>query len=159
MIVHWAGVTKPNTRCDTPIIGIDFYPTLLEIAGVTAPRGHTLDGKSITPLLKGKKSLQQRPVFWHFPAYLQSNYGFPGRWRTTPAGAVRQGKWKLIEFFEDGRLELYNLQSDISEKNNLAEKLKDKTEQMHGLLKNWRKNINAPVPTELNPKYEPEKND
>ena len=77
-------------------------------------------------------------------------------WRTTPAGAVRQGDWKLIEFFEDGKLELYNIKDDISEKNDLATAMPDKVEQMHRTLINWRKSVDAPVPTERNPEYDPE---
>jgi arylsulfatase A-like enzyme len=69
---------------------------------------------------------------------------------------VRQGDWKLIEYFEDGRLELYNLKDDIGEQHNLARKMPDKSRQLHELLKQWRKSIHAPVPTELNPRYNPD---
>ncbi|MHC4620753.1 MAG: sulfatase, partial [Planctomycetota bacterium] len=122
MIVRWPGKTRPGSVCDVPVIGIDFYPTMLEMAGVAGPRGHILDGESIVPLLKGE-SLQRKAIFWHFPAYLQRNYGWKETWRTTPASVVRQGDWKLIEYFEDGRLELYNLKDDIGEQHNLARKM------------------------------------
>ncbi|MDP7496855.1 MAG: DUF4976 domain-containing protein, partial [Roseibacillus sp.] len=74
--------------------------------------------------------------------------------RTTPCGVVRQGDWKLIEYFEDGALELYNLQRDPSEKNNLAEREAKRREELHDLLKSWRKATKAPVPTEKNPKFQ-----
>ena len=74
----------------------------------------------------------------------------------TPAGAVRAGNWKLIEYFEDGRLELYNLKKDIGEKDNLAQKNPQRTKKMHELLKQWRESSKAPVPTELNPEYKPD---
>jgi arylsulfatase A-like enzyme len=78
-----------------------------------------------------------------------------GPWRTTPAGAVRSGDWKLIEFFEDGRLELYNLKDDIGESKNLAKSRPEKTREMHAVLKAWRRSVKAPVPTEKNPVYVP----
>ena len=155
LIVRRGGAARATTRCDVPVAGIDFYPTMLDMAGAARPSKQVLDGESIVPLLSGASSVKRKAVFWHFPAYLESNYGYPGYWRTTPAGAVRSGRWKLIEFFEDGRLELYNLEEDIGETNNLAEKMPEKGEELHGLLKDWRKSVNAPVPTEPNPEYNP----
>ena len=151
LLVRWPGVVKPGSRCDTPVITVDFYPTLLEIADAARLAKQVLDGRSIVPLLKEADTLKPQAIFWHFPAYLQ---GSGGTWRTTPAGAVRQGEWKLLEFFENGRLELYNLERDIGEKNNLARIAPEKTKELHNLLRNWRKSVNARVPTELNPKYE-----
>jgi len=157
MFVRWPGVVRPGTRCDTPIIGIDFYPTLLEMAGVSKPKGKLLDGQSIVRLLKGARALDREAIFWHFPAYLQGKA--PGardpHFRTRPGGAIRAGDWKLIEYFEDGALELYNLKDDISEQRNLADSLPDKTRELHQLMLAWRKAVNAPVPTELNPEYNP----
>ncbi|MHC4624140.1 MAG: sulfatase [Planctomycetota bacterium] len=155
MAVRWPGNVKPGSLCDEPVMAIDFYPTFLELAGAPGP-DQILDGTSIVPLLKGKKRLKRKAIFWHFPAYLEANYGYPGRWRTTPAGAVRARNWKLIEYFEDGRLELYNLKKDIGEKNDLAQKNPKKTKKMHRLLKQWRESVKAPVPTQLNPEYDPD---
>ncbi|MHC4636503.1 MAG: sulfatase-like hydrolase/transferase [Planctomycetota bacterium] len=155
MAIRWPGKIKAGSVCDEPVMAVDFYPTFLELAGAPKPK-QILDGMSIVPLLKGKKKLKRKAIFWHFPAYLQGNYGYPGRWRTTPAGAVRVGNWKLIEYFEDGRLELYNLKKDIGEKNNLAKENPKKTKKMHKLLRQWRESVKAPVPTELNPEYKPE---
>jgi arylsulfatase A-like enzyme len=155
LIVRWPRKVKPGRICDVPVIGIDFYPTMLELAGAPRPSEQLLDGESIVPLLTRSGKLKRKAIFWHFPAYLEANYGWKGVWRTTPAGAVRKGNWKLIEYFEDGTLELYNLENDIGEQNNLVAKMPKKTKQLHGLLKNWRRSINAPVPIKRNPKYNP----
>jgi len=157
LVVRWPGKIPAGSKCDTPVIGIDFFPTFLEILGLSQPPDHPLDGESLVPLLFQTGQLKRNAIFWHFPAYLEAYRDTPGPWRTTPAGAVRQGDWKLIEFFEDGRLELYNLKNDISESRNLAGEMPEKTAELHQLLKDWRKSLNAPVPTELNPKYNPGK--
>jgi arylsulfatase A-like enzyme len=153
--VRWPGVTKAGSQCSEPIIGIDFYPTMLEMAGVKRPEGYALDGVSIVPLLRGEESLNREAIFWHFPGYLQRYSSTPAHWRTTPAGAVRAGDYKLIEFFEDGRLELYNLADDIGEETNLADAMPEKAAELHELLRQWRNKLDAPVPTELNPEYDP----
>jgi arylsulfatase A-like enzyme len=157
MFVRWPGVVKAGTICDTPIIGIDLYPTILEMTGVPKPRGKLLDGRSIVPLLKGRKSLNRKALFWHFPAYLQGKAegARDPYFRTRPGAAVRAGDWKLIEYFEDGALELYDLKDDISEQNNLVEVMPEKTAELHRLMLAWRKAVDAPVPTELNPEYNP----
>lgn len=152
MAIRWPGVVKPGSVCDTPVIGVDFYPTMLEIAGVRKTEGKVLDGRSIVPLLTQTGDLDRGAIFWHFPAYLQAGQN---TWRTTPAGAIRQGDYKLLEFFEDGRLELYNLQKDIGERHDLSSEMPEKTRELHRRLIEWRKSVNAPVPTELNPKYDP----
>ncbi len=157
MCVRWPGVVTPGTHCDTPIIGIDFYPTILEIAGLQKPEGKLLDGVSIMPLLKGGSGLNREALFWHFPAYLQGKAegARDPYFRTRPGAAIRVGDWKLIEYFEDGALELYNLKEDIGEKNDLAKALPDKTAELHNQMLAWRKAVNAPVPTKLNPEYRP----
>ncbi len=157
MFVRWPGVVKPGTISDTPVIGIDMYPTILEMTRARKPKGKLLDGESIVPLLKGQKSLSRKAIFWHFPAYLQGKAegARDPHFRTRPAAAVRMGDFKLIEYFEDGALELYNLKEDISERNNLAGKMPEKTAELHKLMLAWRKKVNAPVPTELNPDYNP----
>jgi len=156
MAVRWPPKARPGSLCDVPVIGIDFYPTMLEMAGVPKPSGHILDGQSIVGLLTAKKSkFKKRPIFWHFPAYLESYNEKQWPWRTTPAGAVRLGRWKLIEFFEDGKLELYNIKDDISEKNDLAGTMPDKVEELQRMFVEWRKSVGAPIPTEKNPQYDP----
>lgn len=155
MVARWPGRIKAGTSCDVPVIGIDFYPTFLEIAGAPKPAGNILDGRSIVPLLKGTDSFKRKAIFWHFPAYLEPYNAEQQPWRMTPGGAVRQGDWKLIEFFEDGKVELYNLKDDISETKNLAKTKPEKARELHELLIEWRKSVNASVPTEKNPKYDP----
>lgn len=157
MLVRWPGKIKAGATCDTPVIGTDFYPTLLEIAAARKPKGKVLDGVSIMPLLRGTGTLKARPLFWHFPIYLQGR--MPGArdplFRTRPGSAVRLGDWKLIEYFEDGAIELYNLKDDIGETKNLAEKMPEKTKELHKVMLAWRKSVAAPVPTEKNPQYDP----
>ena len=157
MIVHWPGITAPGSVCHEPVIGVDFYPTLLEMTGTTGPADYLLDGLSYVPLLKDAgASLNREAIFWHFPCYLQGS-GDPqgGPFRTTPAGAVRMGDWKLIEWFETGRLELYNLKDDIGETKNLADDRPDKLKQLHETMLEWREAVDAPIPTTPNPRYDP----
>ena len=160
MIVDWPGKTTAGTRSDLPVIGVDLMPTILEMANAKivgnsteAPR----DGISLVSLLDGSsEEIVERPLYWHFPSYLQG-FGVAGSadpFRTRPAGAVRLGDWKLIEFFETGRVELYNLVDDISETNNVALSNPDRTALLLQKLRSWRDVVNAPVPKELNPDYE-----
>ena len=153
LIVRWPAKVKAGSRCDVPVMTTDFYPTFLDLAGIERPKNYPLDGESIAPLLTQSGSLKRKAIFWHFPAYLEAYNRRQGQWRTTPTAAMRQGDWKLHEFFEDGRLELYNLKDDLGEKHNLATKMPEKTQELHKAMLAWRKTINAPVPTKLNPKY------
>ena len=156
MIIKWPGVTKPGSVCIENVIGLDFYPTLLEVTKSTIPKDYQLDGVSLVPLLRNAKAkLERKAIHWHFPAYLQGYTVRHGHFRTTPAGAVRIGDWKLIEFFEDGTLELYNTGKDLSETKNLAKKRPDKAKELHEVMLSWRKDTKAPVPTKLNPAYDP----
>jgi arylsulfatase A-like enzyme len=144
-IFRWLGKIQPNTVCDEPIISVDLYPTLLEVAGARVPEKCPLDGVSYLRLLTGDGhgTLDREAIYWHFPGYLGAG---AGSWRTTPAGAIRAQDWKLLEFFEDGRLELYNLKDDIGEKRNLAQMMPDKVRELHAKLAAWRKAIQAPMP-------------
>jgi arylsulfatase A-like enzyme len=156
MIVKWPGVTKPGSVCRENVIGVDFYPTLLEVTGIPAPEDYLLDGVSFIPLLKNSAAkLKRKAIHWHFPAYLQGYTPRHGHFRTTPTAATRMGDWKLIEFFEDGTLELYNTKNDLSETKNLVKKMPEKTKELHEAMLAWRKRTNAPVPTEPNPEYDP----
>ncbi len=142
-IVRWPGVTKPGTTCDVPAIHVDVYPTLLEIAAAARP-DQPLDGESLVPIFKdASASLKRSAIYQHFPGYLGSG---PGLWRTTPVGTVQSGDWKLLEFFEDHHLELYNLKQDIGEKNNLAEKMPDKVKELQTEMVAWRKDVGAKMP-------------
>jgi len=142
MIIKWPGVTKPCKTCDVPVTSTDFYPTMLEMAGQPLKPEQHQDGLSMVPLLKGSGTIKRDALYWHYP-----HYHF-----TTPAGAVRQGDWKLIEYYEDGRLELYNLKEDISETFNLAEKMPDKAQELKKMLLKWRESVGAKMPTP-NPDY------
>jgi arylsulfatase A-like enzyme len=145
-----------------PVCGIDFFPTFLDATGTPIPKDNVLDGVSLMPLLTQSGGIKDRALFWHFPIYLQGYFTegpFENRdrkFRTRPGSVVRYGDWKLHEYFEDGALELYNLKDDIGEKNNLAAKEPDKVKELHDMLKAWRKETGAPVPTERNPGYKEE---
>jgi len=154
LVVRWLGGIAPGREEATPVIGTDLLPTILEIAGAEAP-AQPLDGISLLRLLRDADGLEPRALYWHFPAYLEAYRGMAGPWRTTPAGAIRSGDYKLIEFFETGELELYNLRDDIGERVNLAAELPDVVRELHQLMVEWRRTVGAPVPTELNPAYEP----
>ena len=150
--VVWPGVTEPGTVSDEPVIGVDFYPTLLDIAGAEPPQGQVLDGESLVPVLRGEGGLEREALFWFFPAYLQA-YG-PAGLRTAPAAAVRRGEEKLIWFFEDDRVELYNLGEDVGERHDLAEAMPDKVAALRALLEGWIDGMDAPMPRP-NPDYDP----
>ncbi|NLY00249.1 MAG: sulfatase [Rhodopirellula sp.] len=142
-IFRWPGRIAFGTVCDEPINSVDLYPTLLAAARAKPPENYPLDGAGYMDLLIGGPRRPRKPLFWHFPGYLGSG---AGTWRTTPAGAIRAGDWKLLEFFEDGRLELYNLKDDIGEMKNLAAAQPDKVNELHAQLIAWRSEINAPMP-------------
>jgi len=148
--INWPGVVKPGVS-EEPIIGVDIYPTLLGIAGAKQPE-QPLDGLNLVPLFKGEvQDLGGRPLYWHFPAYLQSYRGTTNEqrdplFRTRPCGVIRKGRFKLHEYFEDGGLELYDLTNDIRERKNLADEMPDKRDELHQLMKTWRQEIGAPVP-------------
>jgi arylsulfatase A-like enzyme len=146
MIVVAPGVTKPGSTCDSPVISTDFYPTLLELAGLPlAPKQH-LDGLSFLPHLKGKSDVRGRPLYWHYPHY--ANQG------GAPHGAIRDGDWKLIEWYENGAIELYNLAQDHGEKNNLAAKQSERAKALKDKLAIWRMEVGARMP---NPNFDPKK--
>jgi len=146
MIVKWPGVTKAGSTCGHPVISTDFYPTLLEITGqAPRPKQH-LDGVSLVPLLKQSGTPDRDAIYWHYPHY--------GNQGGAPGGAVRAGDWKLIEWYEDGRLELFNLKDDLGEQHNLAAQHPEKVRELHAKLKAWRESVGARMP-EPNPGYEP----
>ncbi len=159
MIVRWPGSIGPGQVCEVPVSGIDFSPTLLEAAGLTPPAGHVLDGLSLLPLFSGQGCWEREALYWHFPAYLEgaAEGARDPLFRTRPAAAVRSGEWKLIEYFEDGALELYHLADDVGESKNVALTLPDKTRELHEMMKEWRRSLQAPVPTRANPEYDPRK--
>ncbi len=145
LIVRWPRVTRAGSICHQPLISTDYYPTILEIAGVPPRPRQCLDGVSFVPLLKGRR-VSERALFWHYPHY--SNQGGP------PYGAIRAGNYKLVEWYEGMRVELFNLKADIGESRDLAASLPEKTSTLREQLHAWRLEVNAAMPTR-NPDYKP----
>ena len=149
MIIYWPGVTKAGSTCTQPVISTDFYPTLLDMAGLKLKPKQHVDGKSLTPLLRGEK-MNRGPLYWHFPHY--GNQGGP------PSAAIRAEQWKLIRRFEDDSFEFYNLNDDIGEKKNLIKDSRQEAriELMKKMLDKWLKETDSKMPTR-NPKFDPKK--
>lgn len=141
LIVRWPGVVPPGTESAEPVIGIDLYPTLLDAAGLEAPSGYVLDGVSLMPLLRDPGAwLGARNLYWHFPGYPNSP------WRTSPVSVVRSDRWKLMKFYEDGRVELYDLEEDIGEQRNLAGDRPMERQRLQRDLERWLEMHDAPMP-------------
>lgn len=153
MIVRWPGAIDAGATCEEPVIGSDLFPTIAAVADASVPEDHVVDGESLLPLLRGEGSLDREAIHWHFPAYLE---GDQGTWRTTPAAAVRVHDWKLLEFFEEDRVELYDLDTDIEESHDLADERPERVTELRNRMRAWREKLDAPVPTEPNPDYDPE---
>ena len=150
-IVRWSG-RIPARRIATPVIGVDWFPTLSEWAGAEVP--DPLDGLSLVGLLTDDDPIVERTLFWHFPAYLEATGPSASPWRTTPVGVLRRGPHKLLESFEDGSVELYDLSQDPGESNDLSTTRPELRDELLSELETWRQAVAAPVPTELNPEYE-----
>ncbi|HUS58326.1 MAG TPA: sulfatase, partial [Planctomycetota bacterium] len=146
LIVKWPGVTQPGSTCTVPVTSPDFYPTLLEMAGLEPLPAQHVDGISFASLLRGGPAPKREAIFWHYPHY--------GNQGGTPGSSMRAGDWKLIEFFEDGRLELYNLRQDPSEERNLATQHPERVCEMKRMLAQWRESVGGRIP-QPNPSYVP----
>jgi arylsulfatase A-like enzyme len=156
MIVRWPGATKPNSTCDSPIISTDFYPTMLEMAGLPKNADQHMDGRSFVSQLRGSRQSLPRSLFWHYPHY--------GNQGGTPGSAIRTGDFKLIEFHEpaapwpsvggEPRVELYNLASDPGEKVDLSSEMPQKTKELRNDLHTWRHAVDATMP-KPNPDWKP----
>ncbi|MBD0832130.1 sulfatase [Aestuariibaculum sp. TT11] len=152
----WQNHIKPNTINDTPITNLDIFPTLLN--AVQIKHSINLDGKTLVPILEGNSQDLNRALFWHFPIYLQAynkedNENRDPLFRTRPGSVIRYGKWKLHYYFEDNDIELYNLEDDISESNNLALIHPRQANKLLKRLKKWWKKTDAPIPKTLNPNF------
>lgn len=149
LIIHWPGHTKPGSLCDTPTISTDLFPTLLEIAGLPAKKGQGIDGASLVPELNNSGKIARDSIYWHYPHYqlYQAN-------GATPFGAIRDGDYRLIEFYDDMRVELYNLRDDIGETRDLSKKQPALAAQLREKLHAWRASVNAQMPAK-NPAYNP----
>lgn len=144
--IVWPGVTKAGSTSDVPVIGTDYYPTILEMAGLPPKPEEHKDGVSLVPLLKQSGTLSRDALYWHYPHYHA----------TKPYGAIQHKGWKLIEFFEDGELMLFDLAKDPKEENNLAQSKPEKAAELLKKLQEWRLSVNAQMPTS-NPNYDPQK--
>ena len=147
LMVSWSGLKKPGRVCDTPVSSIDWYPTILDLANGKAPKGQILDGVSLTPAFQAATPLSRPRLYWHFPCYVG---------RATPSSAVREGDFKLIEFFEDGgHLELYDLRTDPKEEHDLSTSMPEKTASLYRTLQEWQSVTGAAIPKGANPNYDP----
>ncbi|MGC4033216.1 MAG: sulfatase [Tepidisphaeraceae bacterium] len=144
-IFRWPGHVAEGGVNESPIQGIDFYPTLLELAGVKKPENYPIDGTSYAPqlLTPATAGPTHDALYWHFPGYLGQG---KGQWRTLPVSVVHSGDWKLLQFLEDDHLELYNLKADPSETKNLAQAEPERAQALLAKLQAWRTEIKAPLP-------------
>jgi uncharacterized sulfatase len=158
-LVRWPGAVKAGTVSDTPIHITDWLPTLLDVAGGKAPEGYAVDGTNLVSLLKGGQ-LPPRPLYWYVPLY-------DLRWAATPCAVVRDGDWKLVEYFGDwfddaakyhagNRVELYNLRADLGETHDLAGIERDRAAQLRDQLRAWMKSLPVPIPG-ANPHFDAQK--
>jgi arylsulfatase A-like enzyme len=143
LIVRWPGVVQPGSTCDLPATSVDFFPTLLEIAGVPLPEDRAIDGVSLVPVLKQTGGLDRDALYWHFPHY---------RVARGPYGIIRNGDWKLIKWYQDDGFELFNLAGDLSETTDLSKEMPEKVRQLDGKLATWLKSAGARLP-KPNPDY------
>jgi arylsulfatase A len=138
LIVHWPGITKANTSSQAIVTGTDFYPTLLQMLDLPAMPKQHIDGKSFVGALKGKAH-DRGAIYWHFPHY--SNHGYQ-----SPGGAIRLGKYKLLEYFENGTVQLFDLDKDIGEQKDLSMNKPKITQKLLKMLQAWRKEVDAKMP-------------
>jgi arylsulfatase A-like enzyme len=147
LIVRWPGATAPGSISDVPVISMDWLPTFVEMCGLSGPE--KVDGTSLAPLLRGTGPLPRDTLFWHYPHH--QHYQLGG---TMPYGAIRAGDFKLIEFFNDEHVELYNVREDIGEQRDLSTALPQRVEELRSRLHAWRKEVGAQMPAK-NPDYDP----
>ena len=163
--MSWPAEIEAGSACGIPITGVDYLPTFAELAGAPLPTAQPVDGRSIAPLLRGESGgLANRAIYWHYPLYLAGsgyNLVVPVHgtdkmyWRATPCSVIRKGDWKLLQFFEDNSVKLFNIAEDMSETTDLARTHPEKAKELLDLLTAWRAETGAPVPTELNPDFDP----
>ena len=138
LIVHWPSVVKESTLSKAIVTGTDYYPTILEMLGLPLLPNQHRDGKSFISALK-QEPHDRGPIFWHFPHY--SNHGYQ-----SPGGAVRLGRYKLLEYYENGTLQLFDLLEDVGEQTNIADAKPEVTAELVELLKSWRESVDAKMP-------------
>ncbi len=138
LIVRFPSKVKAGTTCEVAVSSPDYYPTFLELAGLDPMPQQHCDGESIVPLLKQEHGLKREALYWHYPHY--------GNQGGTPGASIRAGNWKLIEFFEDDHVELYNLREDIGEERDLAEAMPDRAAELRQKLHAWQESVGAVRP-------------
>lgn len=159
--IKWPGTDMAGKIIGEPISNLDFFPTFMELLNVDIPN-YRSDGKSLMPLLEGG-TMGERPLFWHFPIYLEAydpkrDDGRDPLFRTRPGSVVMQGDWKLHYYYEDNAVELYNLRDDVGERNNLNISHPTKAKELLNLLKVWLNETAAPIPKVPNPDYDSQEN-
>lgn len=145
MIIKWPGQGKQGMVSNVPVIGTDFYPTILDMLGLPLQPAQHQDGKSLTSLLKGAKTLDRKALYWHFPHY--SNHGMQ-----SPGAAIRSGDFKLLEYFENQTVQLFNLKADPGEQNDISKSQPAKAKELRDMLHVWQKDVSARM-MENNPDY------
>ena len=151
MVARWPGVVQPDSRCSEPVMTIDFYPTALEIAGISGDARHNaeIDGVSLHGLLaNAQATLNRDSLYWHYPHYHAGG--------DAPYSAIRRGNWRLIEFHDDTPPELYHLKRDLGERTNVAATHPNEYKELRAQLHVWRRSVDAQMPLE-NPRYDPDK--
>jgi arylsulfatase A-like enzyme len=138
LIVRAPGVSRPGMVSSVPVVSMDLYPTLLDLLGLPLRPDRHRDGVSLLPLLRGAASLDREALYWHFPHYHGSTW--------TPGAAVRAGDWKLVEFYEYGTAELYNLAEDLGESRELSAEHPEQREHLLELLHSWQRELGAKLP-------------
>jgi arylsulfatase A-like enzyme len=147
LIVHWPGNIQANSTSRAIVTGTDYYPTLLEMLNLpTLPEQHK-DGRSFVPALKAE-AYDRGPIYWHFPHY--SNHGFQ-----SPGGAIRSGRYKLLEYYENGTVQLFDLENDIGEQNDLAKSQPKLAQKLKKMLHAWRDEVDAKMPYPKTPTSKP----
>lgn len=144
LLMRWPGMIKPGSVCSAPVVSYDFLPTIADLCGLEVPE--KIDGISIRPLLEGESKLARETLYWHYPHY--------GNQGGQPGAAIRDGDYKLIEFYETGRRELFKVGEDVSEGTNLTDREPERVTAMAENLDAWRKSVNAVIPRP-NPDYLP----
>lgn len=145
LIVRWPGRIEPASICTTPVISMDYYPTLLNIAGIPVSLEETIDGESLLPLWEQTGILQRTSLFFHYP-----NYAFHRGNRL--GGAIREGDYKLIKNYDDGSVELYNLAQDIGEKTDISNAKPGMAQKMKARLEQWLQDSGAKMPVPISHK-------
>ncbi len=136
LIIKWPGKGKVGSICHEPVIGTDYYPTILDMVGIPAVPQQHLDGKSLMPLFQGQAPLDRDALYWHFPHY--SNHGMQ-----SPGGAIRCGNYKLLEYFENGTVQLFDLEADLEEQNDLSQRHPEIASRLLKRLRQWQEEVGA----------------